>query len=134
MLLMYEGDDWKPEGVRASTDTPDPTASRAIYAVDELADKLDALRAEERELTDLIGESIVIIEAVKRGFGEKYADVLDAHYIDGETWAQIAECYESPHEGKETVSKWTVRGWAHVALDWIDSVGVSRLLRGEVEV
>lgn len=131
---MYDGDDWTPPAIKAHNEQSDPTANRAIYAVDTLGDKLDALHAEERELETLIGETLAIIEGVRDGFGEKYADVLDAHYIDGETWAQIAECYESPHEGKETVSKWTVRGWAHVALDWIDSVGVSRLLRGESEI
>ena len=134
LLLMYDGDDWKPPAIKAHTETADPTANRAIYNVDERAELLEALRKEERELTQLIGESLVIITAVREGFGEKYADVLDARYIDNETWTEIAKRYESNHRGKETITTRTVQNWAQVAFDWIDSVGVSRLLRGEVDV
>ena len=134
LAIMYECDDWKPPAVKAHTQTADPTASRAIYRMDELAEKLDALRAEERELTQLIGETLAIIAAVRDGFGEKYADVLDARYIDNEKWTDIAKRYESNHQGKETITTRTVQNWAQVAFDWIDSVCVSRLLRGEVDV
>lgn len=131
---MYDCDDWKPPGVKAGTETSDPTASRAIYAVDELGVKLEALRAEERELEQLIGESLAIIAGVRDGLGDKYADVLDARYIDGEKWQDIADRFESSHESKDAVKPRTVQNWAQVAFDWIDSVGVSRLLRGEVDV
>lgn len=133
-LIMYGCDDWQPEGVRTSVATSDPTATAAIRAVDELADKLDALRAEESELEDLIGTSLAIIAAVRRGFGEKYADVLDSRYIDCEKWTEIAERYESMQHGKETVTTRTVQNWAQIAFEWIDSVGVSRLLRKDYDV
>lgn len=133
-LIMYDCDDWQPESVHSAHEVSDPTARQAIYAVDELGEKLAALRAEERELTDLIGDSFAIIEAVRTGFISKYADVLDYRYIDGEKWTEIAERFESMRLNKETVTTRTVQNWAQVAFEWIDSVGVSRLLRGENEL
>lgn len=135
LLLMYDGEDWKPPMNRTrTTDTSDPTANRAIYNVDERAEMLAALRKEERELTQLIGESLVIIDGVRDGLGDKYADVLDARYIDGEKWQDIADRFESSHENKDTVKPRTAQNWAQVAFDWIDSVGVSKLLRGQTEL
>lgn len=125
-LIMYDCDDWKPPGVKAGTETSDPTASRAIYAVDELGEKLEALHREERELEQLIGESLAIIRAVRDGFGDKYADALDARYIDGWQFSRIADEFE--------IAKSTAKERVDVALDWIDAMGVSRLLRGEVDV
>jgi len=126
LAIMYECDDWKPPAVKAHTQTADPTASRAIYRVDELSEKLDALRAEERELEQLIGETLAIIAAVRDGFGEIYANLLEWHYIDGVKWAQISE--------DSDIKRSTCYYLRDIAFDWIDSVGVSRLLRGEVEV
>lgn len=125
-LIMYGCDDWRPEGVRTSVATSDPTAAAAIRAVDELADKLDALRVEESELEDLIGTSLAIIAAVRRGFGEIYANLLDWYYIDGMTWTEISEDTD--------IKRSTCYYLRDIAFDWIDSVGVSRLLRCEVDV
>lgn len=126
LAIMYECDDWKPPAVKAHTQTADPTASRAIYRVDELGEKLDALRAEERELEQLIGETLAIIAAVRDGFGEIYANLLEWHYIDGLTWTQVNDDHGIPRS--------TCYYLRDIAFDWIDSVGVSRLLRGEVDV
>ena len=125
-LIMYGCDDWRPEGVRTSVATSDPTAAAAIRAVDELADKLDALRAEESELEDLIGTSLAIIEAVRVGFGEIYANLLDWYYIDRMTWTEISEDTD--------IKRSTCYYLRDIAFDWIDSVGVSRLLNGESEL
>lgn len=125
-LIMYDCDDWQPESVHSAHEVSDPTARQAIYAVDELGEKLAALRAEERELTDLIGDSLAIIEAVKQGFGTPYGNLLEWRYIDGWTWARIHD----EHGIKRHVGYYLV----NVAFDWIDSVGVSRLLRGETEL
>lgn len=130
LLLMNECDDWKPPTVKTRTDKSDPTADRAIYNVDELGEKLEALRNEERELTDLIGTSLAIIEAVRVGFSEQYADWLEWRYIDLWTWEQFAD--KLGIESKKAREK--VRYWCGVTFDWIDSVGVSRLLCGEVDV
>lgn len=125
-LIMYDCDDWKPESVRSGSQTSDPTAARAIYAVDELDEKLAALRAEERELTALIGESLAIIAAVREGFGTPYANLLEWRYIDGRTWSQLHDDYG--------IKRSTGHYLLGIAFDWIDSVGVSRLLRGEAEL
>jgi len=126
LAIMYECDDWKPPAVKAHTQTADPTASRAIYRVDELSEKLDALRAEERELEQLIGETLAIIAAVRDGFGEIYATLLEHRYIDVWSWEQIKEEYE--------IKRTTGYDLINVAFDWIDSVGISRLLRGQHEL
>lgn len=127
LLLMYDGEDWKPPLNRTrTTDTSDPTANRAIFNVDERAEMLEALRKEERELTQFIGESLVIIAAVREGFGEIYANLLDWYYIDMLTWTQISE--------DSDIKRSTCYYLRDIAFDWIDSVGVSRLLRGEVDV
>ena len=124
-LLMSGGEDWQPANVGKSG-TSDPTAARAIKNVDELAEKLEALRQEETELTDFIGVSLAIIEGVRDGFGEIYANLLEWHYIDGQTWTQISK--------DKKLNRTYCYQLVDVAFDWIDSVGVSRLIRGETEV
>ena len=126
LQIMYGCDDWKPPQVKTKTDKSDPTANKAIYNVDELGEKLEALRKEETELTDFIGVSLAIIEAVRNGFGEIYANLLEWHYMDGLKIAQISE--------DEGINRTYCYQLIEVAFDWIDSVGVSRLLNGETEV
>jgi hypothetical protein len=100
----------------------DPTASRAIRNVDEWGEQLAELRKREAELEHFIGVTLAIIEAVRSGLGSDYADILDKRYIDCLTWAQM----DMPKStGKMKVA---------IAFDWIDSIGISKLLRGEVEV
>ena len=124
-LIMSGCDDWRPDGGRGSG-IGDPTAARAIRNVDVLADKLDALRAEERELTDTIGEALALIEAVRDGLGEGYGDVLEARYIDCWQWERVRDDYGIP--------KSTGHHLLNVAFDWIDSIGIARVLRGEYEL
>ena len=120
-LIMSDGDDWKPPGVKVHA-VSDPTASRAIRNVDEWGEQLAELRKRESELEHFIGVSLAIIEAVRSGLGSDYADLLDARYIDCLTWVQM----DMPKStGKLKVA---------IAFDWVDSIGISRLLRGEVEV
>lgn len=126
LLIMYDCDDWKPLSVRSHSETSDPTASRAIYAVDELGEKLASLRQEESELEEFIGLSLAILEAVREGFGEIYALLLERRYIDEWKWADIYETYRIKRQkGNYLID---------IACDWIDSVGVSRLLRGDNEL
>lgn len=126
LQIMYECDDWKPPQVKTKTDKSDPTANKAIYNVDELGEKLEALRKEETELTDFIGVSLAIIEGVRNGFGEVYANLLEWHYVDGLKIAQISE--------DRRINRTYCYQLIDIAFDWIDSVGVSRLLNGETEV
>lgn len=125
-LIMYECDDWKPPTIRARGEKSDPTANRAAYNVDELAEKLAALRREESELTEFIGVTLAIIAAVRSGFGEIYANVLEWRYVDGWTWKRIHE----EHGIKRHVGYYLV----NIAFDWVDSIGVSRLLKGQYEI
>lgn len=120
-LIMSDGDDWKPPGVKVHA-VSDPTASRAIRNVDEWGEQLAELRKREAELEHFIGTTLAIIEAVRSGLGSDYADILDKRYIDCLTWVQM----DMPKStGKMKVA---------IAFDWIDSVGVSRLLRKDYEV
>lgn len=124
-LLMTDGEDWQPPTI-GKVGNSDPTASRAIRNVDELADKLEALRQEEHELLDTIGESLAIIEGVRAGFGEIYANLLEWRYIDGWTWQRIVD--------DKGIKRTTGHNLLDIAFDWIDSVGISKILRGVLEV
>ena len=124
-LIMNEGDDWKPPGVHVKG-IADPTASRAIRNVDEWQDQLAELRRREEELTSYIGTTLAVIEGVRNGFGEIYANLLDWRYIDCLTWKQIHE----EHGILRTSGKYLVS----IAFDWIDSVGISRILNGDIEL
>ena len=124
-LIMYDCDDWKPEGVRAPG-VSDPTANKAIRNVDVLEDKLEALRKEEQELKAFIGESLKIIHAVSQGFGEIYAYLLEWRYIDCMKWETIKK--------EQGIAKSTGHYLLDIAFDWIDSIGVSRLLNGDNEL
>ena len=124
-LIMSDGDDWKPPGVKVHA-VSDPTASRAIRNVDEWGEQLAELRKRESELEHFIGVSLAIIEAVRDGLGETYAQLLDARYIDDEPWAHIQE--------RLNINKKRGSDLLNIAFDWIDSVGVSRLLRKDYEI
>lgn len=127
LLIMFECDDWKPEDAgRVSGTVSDPTANAAIRNVDEIAGRLDALRAEETELTNFIGESLAIIRAVKKGFGEIYAMLLEARYIDLLSWKDVHEI--------TGIKKSKGHYLLNIAFDWVDSVGITRILNGQLEV
>lgn len=124
-LIMSDGDDWKPPGVKVHA-VSDPTASRAIRNVDEWGEQLAELRKRESELEHFIGTTLEIIEAVRDGLGKTYAQLLDARYIDDEPWRDIQE--------RLNINKKRGSYLLGIAFDWIDSVGVSRLLRKDYEV
>ena len=126
ITIMYQGDDWKPDDVRAPG-VSDPTANVAIRNVDEWPQKLTELRRRESELKDFIGTTLAVISAVRKGLGDDYADILDQRYIDCLEWRDVQI------DGK-TVKRSTGKMRVAVAFDWIDSIGISRLLRGDVEV
>jgi hypothetical protein len=125
-MIMNDCDDWRPPSVSSRHAISDPTASRAIRHVDELEEKLKMLRDEESELVDFIGESLVIIRAVRDGLGDKYADVLEWRYIDCASWDYIKTEYDVPRR--------TARDRESIAFDWIDSIGVTRILAGDLEI
>lgn len=126
LLIMYECDDWKPPSVKAKGQASDPTGNKAAYNVDELGVKLEALRNEERELEEFIGVTLAIIRGVREGFGEVYANLLEWCYIDGLTMTQISE--------DKKLNRTYCYQLIDVAFDWIDSVGVSRIIGSDYEV
>ena len=126
LLIMYGCDDWRPAHIRAKTDKPDPTANEAMHRVDVLGEQLDELKREESELESFIGVTLTIIAQVRAWFGEIYANLLEWHYIDGRTWTNISE--------DTGIKRSTCYYLVDIAFDWVDSVGVSRLLNGEVEL
>ena len=126
LLIMYGCDDWRPAHIRAKTDKPDPTANEAMHRVDVLGEQLDELKREQDELESFIGVTLTIIAQVRAGFGEIYANLLEWRYIDGWTWQRIAD--------DKGIKRTTGHKLLDIAFDWIDSVGVSRILRGVLEV
>ena len=125
-LLSECGDDWKPDSVKGSG-ISDPTASRAIYNVDVLGEKLELLRAREAELIDYIGVTLAIIEGVREGLGSDYADILDQRYIDGLPWRDVCV-------GGSPVPLSTGKHKVSIAFDWIDSLGISKVLKHDYEI
>lgn len=126
LMIMNDCDDWRPPSVKARRALADPTASAAIRHVDELEGKLLALRAEETELIDFIGEALVIIQAVRDGLGDKYANLLEWRYIDGLSLDRVRDEYQIP--------KTTGQRITNIAFDWIDSIGLARILAGDLEI
>ena len=126
LMIMNDCDEWRPPSVSSRNATPDPTANAAIRNVDELEGKLRALRDEESELTEFIGEALVIIRAVRDGLGEKYANVLEWRYVDCLAWDYIKDEFG--------VIRRTGNRCINIAFDWIDSLGVTRILAGDLEI
>lgn len=126
LLIMYGCDDWKPPDVPNRHQTSDPTALQAIYRVDELGEKLAALRFEEAELESFIGETLAILHAVNTGFGEIYALLLERRYVDGQTWQEIYD--------DTGIKKSKGHYLLNIVFDWIDSVGMARILGGKYEL
>ena len=126
IMIMNDCDEWRPPSVSSRHSTPDPTANAAIRRVDELEGKLKNLRAEESDLIDEIGEALVIIRAVRDGLGDKYANVIEWRYIDCMSWDYIKDMYD--------IAKRTGHNWINIAFDWIDSIGITRIMAGDLEI
>lgn len=125
-MIENECDEWRPPSVSSKGAMPDPTANAAIRYVDDIEGRIAALREEERELIDFVGDSLLIIQKVRDGLGVKYGDILEWRFIDCMMWENIRREYGVPR----STGYWL----QSVALDWIDSVGVSRVIDGETEI
>lgn len=119
--LMEHGDDWRPEGVKVQGPS-DPTEKQAEYNIDVLGGILDELRARERDLESFIGVTLVIIQRVRDGLGDDYGELLERRYVDNLTWR---DCDVTLSTGKRKCS---------IAFDWIDSLGLERLIAGEYDL
>lgn len=119
------GEEWRPADVR-KPGTSDPTAAKAIRNVDEWDAQLAELRKREAELVNIISTTQDIVRAVGEGFGEVYAMLLEHRYIDVWTWHDIHE--------RSGITRQYGHYLIGIAFDWIDSVGISRLLKDDYEV
>ena len=126
MMIMNDCDEWRPPSVSSKHTISDPTANAAIRHVDEIEGKLATLRAEETELIDFIGEALVIIQAVRDGLGAKFGDLLEWRYIDCVSWGYIRREYD--------VIRRTGNRNLNIAFDWIDSLGITRILAGDYDL
>lgn len=124
--LDNQGEEWHPEGIHVRG-ISDPTAQKAIYNVDVLSSVLDKLRQREGELEQFIGTTLMIISRVAEGLGKDYAQILDQRYIDGLEWkdVRVNGVGINISTGKRKVS---------IACDWIDSLGLEKLSRGDFEI
>lgn len=124
--LSEAGDEWRPERIKTS-EISDPTANQAVYNVDVLGDVIAQMRAREKELQSFIGVTLMLIEHVRKGLGYEYAEILVQRYIDGLRWDDVRVNGDKvpASTGKRKVS---------IACDWIDSLGMTRILEGEYEI
>lgn len=89
-------------GPHGSGTHSDPTASAATSEWSER--RMGVLRGDLSTLTEQIGDAGAMIERVRSGLGDVYADVLEAYYIDAPddewargmrfhaiTWAMVAD-------------------------------------------
>lgn len=112
------------ERIRADTGhqknaTGDPTASTAIFLLEIASKELSRLRETLERQEELVGHALVVIECTRAGLGEKFADALDARYVDALTWDGAAEALGC--------SDRTAQTRCDVALDWLDSGGLREI-------
>lgn len=81
------------------------------------------LRAGVAEAERVVGRALRVIEGVRRGIGERYADVLDMRYVDAMPWDEVAQ--------RMGCSERTARRVRDVACDYVDSVGMAGAMRGD---
>ena len=97
----------------------DPTAARALFLAMHDDRVREAAKARLLVLEDTVGDALKVIERVRRGLGERYADCLDFRYIDGLSITETAE--------RMDVSVATVKRDTNIAHDWIDSQTIEGL-------
>lgn len=77
--------------------------------------------AEMRETEHVIGEALRYVEGLRRVFSRK-ADVIELHYIDLMSWADVAA-----EMGR---TRQTCMAWRDQLLDWCDMVGWAHVAAG----
>ena len=118
-VMIYGLDAVQPgQGGGKASGVPDPTAGRALAE----SSVVEAARAEACAIEDAIGAALALIEGVRRGLGEAYADVLERHYVDGASFSDVAD--------EMGITKMTAINRRDVACDWVDMVGWRRALHG----
>ena len=125
LMMFFEAFNLNAAGINLKAKKTKETKVEAIY-IEKISVTAPDGNGEEHELEAFIGETLAIIEAVRDGFGEIYANLLEWHYIDGQKWTQISNA--------RGINRTYCYQLVDIAFDWIDSVSVSRLLKGEMDV
>ena len=97
----------------------DPTANRAIWLVDNDGRVRAEARRRLKACEDKVGAGLVVIAYVRRYLGARYAEPLDAHYIEGESIRSTA--------ARLGVGVTTAKGRIAVACDWLDALPTSTI-------
>lgn len=97
----------------------DPTGSAAQWRIEDLVD----LEREMDACQDAVAEAMVLIDGVLVAWGRKSAEVLELYYIDGMSWADVADEVDR--------SKTWVRSHAQVLCEWIDSMPPKNVRAGK---
>ena len=97
----------------------DPTAARAVARLN----RRQTLEDERAELERVVAEAVALVDGVGALLGQGYADALRLRYVEGKTWAQVAEVLGT--------SERTPFNRARVAFDTIDGLGAARVRRAQ---
>lgn len=116
--VWRRGGEWL--GIGASpAGRSDPTAARAVARLN----RRRTLEDERAELERVVAEAVALVEGVGALLGQGYADALRLRYVEGKTWAEVAEllgtCERTPFVRTRT------------AFDLIDSLGPQRVRRAQ---
>lgn len=74
---------------------------------------LDKLRESRDAALQSIGDALVVLDGVRAALGDSYADSVELHYIECETWERVAAALG--------VSAITCKRWRTRAFEWLDS-------------
>lgn len=98
----------------------DPTAARALFLLTTDQQEREKAQRKLERCEELVGVGLRVIHAVDKGLGERYATVLELHYVDCQS---IRDCAE-----RLKASAATVKRDLGIACDWLDSQKVSEIL------
>ena len=93
----------------------DPTGAQAVLRVSTDAQIRERAQTKLDECELYLSAGLIVVEAVRAGLGETYADALDLHYMEGLSERDAAE--------DMNVSRSTLARWLAIACEWCDWQG-----------
>lgn len=100
---------------------PDPVFSGTLRRM-AARDRLGSLLRERADCEAQVGDCLAVIRGMAEALGEPTAECMEAHYVDGRPWAEVAE--------SQGVTERTVLRRRSVAVDWLADVGLANARRG----
>ena len=110
----------RPDAIRASGGTPGDPTSKACEAVEARRAELQAIEAD-------LDEARAIVEGIRAGLGDKYADAIHGRYLKPPAGSKLPASYAVVGQ-RCGIERHTIMHRANVALDWLDSVGRARAI------